>query len=77
MEKCDVLDDWIDEKATAKAIGVSVRTLRAWRRRGEGPPYALFGRAVRYNQRALNAHYESAQVVPVRTRKQRTLSLEK
>ena len=75
MEKYNVpLDDWINEAETAAAIGVSVRTLRQWRRKGEGPPYAHFGRAIKYNKRALGEHYEAAQIVPVRARKQRVPS---
>jgi hypothetical protein len=68
-----LLDDWLDEAATATEIGVSVRTLRQWRRKGVGPPYAYFGRTAKYNRRALSEHYESAQIMPVRTRKQRAL----
>jgi predicted site-specific integrase-resolvase len=72
MEKHDVvLDDWLSEADTAKEIGVSVRTLRKWRREGVGPPYANFGRAIKYNKRAISEHYESMQIVPVRARKQR------
>jgi hypothetical protein len=73
MEKHVVLEDWLDEEATAKEIGVSVRTLRAWRRKGEGPPYAYFGRAIKYNKSALAEHFKSIQILPVRTRKQRTV----
>jgi Arm DNA-binding domain len=61
----------LDEAAAAKEIGVSVRTLRAWRRRGVGPPYAFFGRTPKYNKRAMSEHYEAAQIMPVRSRKQR------
>jgi predicted site-specific integrase-resolvase len=69
MEDFDVLEDWLNEKATAKEIGVSIRTLRQWRRKGEGPPYAHFGRAIKYNKRAISKHYESMQIVPPRSRK--------
>jgi predicted site-specific integrase-resolvase len=69
MEDFDVLEDWLNEKATAKEIGVSIRTLRQWRRKGEGPPYAHFGRAIKYNKRAISEHYESMQIVPPRSRK--------
>ena len=65
-----LLDDWLDEADTAKEIGVSVRTLRKWRRERKGPPYARFGRMIKYNKRTLGAHYESMQVMPVRSRKQ-------
>jgi hypothetical protein len=70
-----LLDDWLDEVETAAAIGVSVRTLRQWRRKGEGPPYARFGRAIKYHKPALAEHFKSIQVLPVRTRKQRAAAL--
>lgn len=41
----------LDEKQTADLINVSPRTLQAWRRTGEGPPYIKLGGpkgAVRY-----------------------------
>lgn len=66
-----LLEDWLNEKDTAAEVGVSVRTLRQWRRKGEGPPYTHFGRAIRYNKRALAAHFETLQVMPVRVRKRR------
>ncbi len=43
----------VDERAAAAALGLSVRTLQAWRCRGNGPPYVKAGRAVRYNSAAL------------------------
>ncbi|WP_373508280.1 helix-turn-helix domain-containing protein [Thiocapsa sp.] len=39
------------EKQEAARLSVSVRTLQAWRTRGEGPPYIKAGRAVRYDPR--------------------------
>lgn len=36
------------EPDVALRLGVSVHTLRAWRRRGKGPCYLKLGRAVRY-----------------------------
>jgi helix-turn-helix protein len=77
MENYDVLEDWLGEKDTAKEIGVSVRTLRQWRRKGEGPPYAFFGRTPKYNKRAISEHYESMQIMPVRARKQRAQNSER
>lgn len=41
------------EMQAAIFLGVSVRTLQAWRLRGAGPPYCKIGRAVRYQRRAL------------------------
>jgi len=36
------------ENETARRLGLSVATLRAWRHRGRGPTFVRFGRAVRY-----------------------------
>ena len=41
------------EMQAAIFLGVSVRTLQAWRIRGGGPPYAKMGRSVRYQRRTL------------------------
>ncbi|MFL9829045.1 helix-turn-helix domain-containing protein, partial [Rhodoplanes sp. SY1] len=41
------------ENQAATLLGVSVRTLQAWRVRGGGPPYVKIGCAVRYQRRAL------------------------
>jgi hypothetical protein len=64
-----LLDEWLSEAETAAEIKVSVRTLRSWRKRGIGPPYAYFGRAIKYNKPTLIEHYRSTQIVPVRKRK--------
>ena len=39
------------ERQEAERLSVSVRTLQAWRTRGDGPPYIKAGRAVRYDPR--------------------------
>lgn len=46
-------DAAINENQAAEILGVSTRTLQAWRVRGGGPPYVKIGRAVRYQRRAL------------------------
>lgn len=38
----------IDENQLAELTGLAVRTLQAWRYRGDGPPYMKLGSAVRY-----------------------------
>ena len=43
----------VSEVTAAKLMGLSVRTLQAWRVRGGGPRFMRFGRAVRYRRRAL------------------------
>lgn len=47
-----------NENQAATFLGISVRTLQAWRVRGDGPPYVKLGRAVRYQRRALVAFQE-------------------
>jgi hypothetical protein len=64
-----LLDEWLSEAETAAEIKVSVRTLRGWRRRGIGPPYAYFGRAIKYSKPGLIEHYRASQIIPARMRK--------
>jgi hypothetical protein len=47
------LDAGYNENQAATFLGVSVRTLQAWRVRGGGPKFAKLGRAVRYQRRTL------------------------
>lgn len=42
-----------DELRTAQFLGISVRTLQAWRVRDFGPPFVRLGRAIRYEKQAL------------------------
>jgi hypothetical protein len=42
-----------NEVQAALFLGLSPRTLQAWRVRGGGPPYLKIGRVVRYQRRAL------------------------
>jgi hypothetical protein len=60
----DDLDEWLSEAEAAKAAGKTVRTLRAWRRKGVGPPYAYFGRTVRYRKPAFVEHYRQREIHP-------------
>jgi hypothetical protein len=46
-------DAALNESQAAELLGVSVRTLQAWRLRGGGPIYVKMGRLVRYSRRAL------------------------
>jgi hypothetical protein len=47
------LDAALNENQAAEFLGVSVRTLQAWRVRGGGPRYCKIGRSVRF--RAANS----------------------
>lgn len=38
----------VNEKEAAKMVGVSVRTLQAWRQKGTGPNYIKLGTKVAY-----------------------------
>jgi hypothetical protein len=62
----DVLDEWLSEQEAADAVHKSVRTLRQWRRKGVGPPYAFFGRTVRYRKPAFVEHFRQGEINPVR-----------
>jgi phage terminase Nu1 subunit (DNA packaging protein) len=52
-------DAALNESQAAEFLGVSVRTLQAWRVRGGGPTYTKMGRLVRYPRRALAVFQES------------------
>jgi hypothetical protein len=47
--KCDP-DALLMEVHAAEFLSLSVRTLQAWRLRGDGPPFVQAGRAVRYRR---------------------------
>jgi hypothetical protein len=49
------IDAALNENQTAEFLGLSARTLQAWRVRGVGPRYCKIGRAVRYQRRELVA----------------------
>jgi predicted DNA-binding transcriptional regulator AlpA len=55
-------DAALNENQAAEFLGVSVRTLQAWRVRGGGPLYVKLGRAVRYQRRALIAFQQERTV---------------
>ena len=53
MQSLSDPDYAINENQAAEFLGVSVRTLQAWRVRGGGPKFCKISRAVRYQRRAL------------------------
>ena len=55
-------DAAVTENQAAEFLGVSVRTLQAWRIRGGGPRYCKIGRAVRYQRKVLVAFQEACTV---------------
>ncbi len=52
-------DTGCSEMQAANFLGMSVRTLQAWRIRGTGPRYCKIGRSVRYQRRELVAFQRS------------------
>ncbi len=49
----------LNERAAAVRLGIAVRTLQAWRVRGEGPQFAKLGRSVRYRPEDLDGFVEA------------------
>ena len=49
----------LNENQASEFLGVSVRTLQAWRVRGGGPAYTKMGRLVRYQRRSLMSFQET------------------
>ena len=47
------METLLTEAEAAKLLGISQRTLEKWRSRGQGPPFARIGKAVRYPSQAL------------------------
>jgi hypothetical protein len=63
------LDEWMSEAEAAAEVKKTVRTLRDWRKRREGPPYAYFGRTVRYHRPTFVEFFKANQIMPVRKRR--------
>ena len=55
----------LTDKETAKALSLSVQTLRNWRVSGKGPPYVKLGGAVRYREGDLLEWVDGGRVDPV------------
>ncbi|WP_208981970.1 helix-turn-helix domain-containing protein [Pseudovibrio sp. Ad46] len=49
----------ITEAAAADYLGISIRTIQAWRVRGGGPKYVKLGKAVRYRPSDIQVWIES------------------
>jgi excisionase family DNA binding protein len=52
----------ITEVEAADRLGLSVKTLQAWRHRRKGPTFVRFGRAVRYIPSDLDAFIRASMV---------------
>ena len=54
----------LSDTEVADRLGVSPFTVRAWRRKGNGPRFMKMGRAVRYRSEDVEAFKEMALVDP-------------
>ncbi len=61
-----ILDEYISEKEMAEARGVTERTLRGERLRGDGPPYVRDGRRILYHVPGYRAWLKARMRLPVR-----------
>jgi hypothetical protein len=62
-------DDWIPDTEYAPLVGVTTRTLRDWRSKGVGPPYAFWGQVAHYRRGSKAEFLKANEVRPVRSRK--------
>lgn len=53
------------EKQAAEYLGMSVKTLQAWRFYSKGPKYLKIGRAVRYQVEDLDQFLKASTINPV------------
>lgn len=56
---------YLNEKQAAPFLGLSIKTLQAWRHQCRGPRYRKFGRSVRYSMSDLVAFAEGRVVEPI------------
>lgn len=54
----------IESNVAAPIIGVEPQTLKAWRRKGIGPPYVRFGNRVRYRVCDIEAWLAAHTITP-------------
>ena len=59
-------DDWLPEAEYARLIGKTVRTLRIWRAKRTGPPFAYFGRTPMYRRSSRAEYLKANEVNPLR-----------
>jgi len=52
--KTELLRNYVTEETLAPELGVTIRTLRRWRRERRGPPITHIGRQVRYSIEGLH-----------------------
>jgi len=55
----------IDEKKLADNLGVSIRTIQAWRYKKIGPKFIkLSGRCVRYRSKDIEEYLQEREIIP-------------
>lgn len=54
----------IPEQAAAEYLGLSVKTLQAWRWKRKGPAYMKYGRRVLYSYEDLDRYREAHKIEP-------------
>lgn len=54
----------MDEVEVAGWLGLAPETLRTWRARGKGPPFAKLGEAIRYDEEDVKAWIDARKVTP-------------
>lgn len=59
-DACELLN----EVRAAEILGLSIRTLQAWRAHGTGPCFVRAGRAVRYRRSDLGSWIEANTIAP-------------
>jgi hypothetical protein len=65
-----LLKDWISDAELAAELNVGVHTLRGWRRRKIGPPFAKHGKQIRYRVGEVQSWLKSLeQQQPARSRR--------
>jgi hypothetical protein len=69
MQENSMLDAYTSEHDAAAQLHQTVRTLRAWRQRGEGPRWVKIGRLIFYPNAGIPEWLRSIEKKPVRSRR--------
>jgi len=64
--------EWVPEAEYAVLIGRTRRTLRKWRQRGVGPPWATAGKTTMYRKSSWPEYLKSIEMKPARNTRLRT-----
>jgi len=65
--KAKGLDGYLTENEEAAALGLTVRTLRSWRKLGKGPPFTKVGKRIFYPIDGNPAWLKANEQMPVRS----------